>query len=146
MYLLIVFAVLIVAAFACAGFTDLYSFALGDPATEKEPREGRALSWLGIWLNDRFEAFQLVTREVKASKMRLATTLKEAKRAKRWDRVNPYKLLGMCPRCVNAWVSAAGFVGVHFVAASFCLPITWWLLPVFIGISNVALSLVEKLR
>lgn len=134
-------ATMIVLPIASAGLTDLYSFCLGDPAKKEGPKRGRIFSRAGLWMHERYIAFETVTREVQASKMRLATTEEELKRAKRCDRVNPYKLLGMCPRCTGVWISAGVFVAAHVA-----WPMSWWLLVLHIPLASIALGYAAKWR
>ncbi len=132
---------LVLGALAAAGFTDLFSFSIGDPGRYDEAKPGRILSRYGMWLDQRFQDFEAVTRELKASKVRVAQTEKALRLARAWDRVNPYKVLGVCPRCANVWVSALVFVWLALFAG-----LSWWWLAPFLGLSGVALGLVEKLR
>lgn len=67
--------------------------------------------------------------------MRVAKTDDELALARRFDRVNPYKLLGMCPRCTGVWISLGMFVVLHIIA-----PISWWFVLLFVPLASIALG------
>lgn len=126
---------------AAASLTDLYSFSLGDPHKPGEPKGGRILSHLGIFLNARFMEFEQTTGELQAAKLRAATDEKSVLLARSFTRVNPYKMVGVCQRCTNLWVTLGVFVGIHAVSGY-----SWWWFPIILGISNAALSKIAGWR
>lgn len=136
----IIAVLVIVYTFAAAGLTMLYHFALGDPAVHEKPKGGRALSWLGKRLDAGAQEYEMITRELRASKERIATTPKQLKRARAFDRANPYKVAGVCPDCLNPWVTCA-MVGAFLWSVS----APWWWLLLALGLGMPVLNLWKRL-
>lgn len=127
--------VMVVCAFACAGFTALYVFSLGDPHLDGPVKRGRILSHVGIWLEHRYQVYERATLEIRSAKELAAKNERQLLRARMYTRANPYKMAGVCPRCCNVWIAALFFVGLHFVVGY-----SMWWLPVFIGLANRAID------
>ena len=129
-------------AIAAGCLTDLYSFAIGDPA-KGEIKEGRILSFIGRYLEHRY----YIAKDRAAAKFAQAIHASKDGTASEkilHEGVQVWKALGLCPRCTNVWISIPVFA-------------IWWtsfsgdwkallLLPVFLGLSSLGLSIAERLR
>lgn len=135
---------LLVIAFASAGLTHLWSFALGDPAYHARGEgvaRGRILSRLGYALNQGFEQFEATTTAIRGSMERTATKERQLSRARAFDRPNPYKLLGVCPQCTNWWVAIIVFAIVRMLTGY-----SWWWLVLVEGLAYMACEIVQNIR
>jgi hypothetical protein len=132
---------LIVGGIGAASITDLWSFCLGDPHKKGEPKGGRIFSALGKRFDAGYMAFEQTTQEIRAAKERAAKNARELVIARSYTRVNPFKMMGLCQRCTNLWITAASFIPMHVAGG-----MSWWWFPIMLGISNVALSKIASLR
>lgn len=147
---------LLVSAALCGALADLWSFCIGDPNLHDEPRDGRIASRLGRWLSERFQRFKDDTQRMREQRINDAIWANgedadpvshddpSVKRAYRFDRVNWWKITGLCPLCTAIWLSIVVMVAHVIVAGLSPLWLCWW--PLYAGVTNVALSLAQYLR
>ncbi len=120
--------------------TAFWLFLLGDPH-RGTVKPGRPLSFLGHWLEIRYETFEMYEDERLEVLMRGKTQL-ERERIARKRRLNWYKPFGLCPICCNPYITtvfyalfwAFGWLQPHFLT---------WLVAVLI--SNTLLRLLLRI-
>lgn len=148
---IITVVLLLVAAFGTGAFVDLWSFMIGDPGHDLEVHHGRILSHVGSFLLRKYKAFEARTEEI--MKSRLAASIEDAQA--RWrlkhpgkefpldhpvytadvpERVNWWKMTGLCPRCCMVWAAMVAF-GVCMLAGGLS-PWYWCAFVPFLGVAS----------
>ncbi len=134
----------VVVAIGTGLFSDLVSFATGDPNTG-EIAKGRIGAWLGAWALNGYNKAEHDER-VEADK-RAAEFYKNGNDGTTFPRpyfpVNWWKLL-VCPTCYNVWISLFAFVVL--MHANDLSGWYWMAVAPFLGASNVSLSMSRLAR
>jgi hypothetical protein len=94
----------LVAAFA----TLFYSYCIGNPEYG-EVKSGRILSKLGHWLEEKYQEHEIKESNRIKAKMIDQDQL-ERMRLLRGKKLNWYKALGICPVCVNPYITTIIYI------------------------------------
>lgn len=91
---------------SCA--TLFYGYCIGNPESGQVKR-GRIFSKLGLWLEVKYEQHEADEGLRLSSKM-IGRTQDERERLARGKKLNWYKALGMCPVCVNPYITTIIYI------------------------------------
>lgn len=116
-------------AFACASFSLLVDFCLGDLSGDF--KYGRIFSGIGFWLLDKYDGWEARQNEKAKIKMIERSDINVA----RSFVPNPWKVF-VCPICFNVWIGLTSGVLLYFFGF-----FHWGFIIPYVAISNYILRL-----
>lgn len=114
--------------------TLFVDFCIGEPH-QHTVNKGRIFSKFGVYVRKRYDMREKETSDIRKSILEMGGP----EESEKFVRVNYWKILGVCPVCLNVWLSFVTFA-VVFYYYQFDISRLFYLLP-FISISNFIVRL-----